>query len=162
MVKCLVTSGYPDGSWSGGQRFESRWRREFLENSEKYLRCDSSSIKGSLCSAKPGCQVAQFVKCLVTSGYPDGSWSGGQRFKSRWRREFLENSEKYRRCDSSSLKGTLCSAKPGCRVAQLVKCLVTSGTAFQCWASAKLCGFEQRAPPILSRVAITLGIGPHF
>ena len=48
MVECLVTSGYPDGSWSGGQRFESRWRREFLENSEKYLRCDSSSIKGSL------------------------------------------------------------------------------------------------------------------
>jgi len=28
-------------------------------------------------------------------------------------------------------------------------------------ASAKLCGVEQRAPPIFGRVAITLGIGPH-
>jgi len=31
----------------------------------------------------------------------------------------------------------------------------------QQWASAKLCGVEQRAPPIFGRVAITLGIGPH-
>ena len=30
-----------------------------------------------LCSAKPGCRVAQLVECLVTSGYPDGSSSGG-------------------------------------------------------------------------------------
>jgi len=30
------------------------------------------------------------------------------------------------------------------------------------WASAKLCGVEQRAPPIFGRVAITLDIGPHF
>jgi len=30
------------------------------------------------------------------------------------------------------------------------------------WASAKLCGVEHRAPPIFDRVAITLGIGPHF
>jgi len=29
-------------------------------------------------------------------------------------------------------------------------------------ASAKLCGVEQRAPPIFGRAAITLGIGPHF
>jgi len=29
------------------------------------------------------------------------------------------------------------------------------------WASAKLCGVEQRAPPVFSRAAITLGIGPH-
>jgi len=28
-------------------------------------------------------------------------------------------------------------------------------------ASAKLCGVEQRAPPIFDRAAITLGIGPH-
>ena len=28
-------------------------------------------------------------------------------------------------------------------------------------ASAKLCGVEQRAPPIFGRVAVTLGIGPH-
>jgi len=28
--------------------------------------------------------------------------------------------------------------------------------------SAKLCGVEQRAPPILGRAAITLGIGAHF
>jgi len=31
----------------------------------------------------------------------------------------------------------------------------------QYWASAKLCGVEQRAPPIFDRAAITLGIGPH-
>jgi len=30
------------------------------------------------------------------------------------------------------------------------------------WASAKLCGVKQRAPPIFGRAAITLGIGPHF
>jgi len=35
-------------------------------------------------------------------------------------------------------------------------------TALQYWASAKLCGAEQRAPPIFGRAAITLGIGPHF
>jgi len=36
-------------------------------------------------------------------------------------------------------------------------------TAVMYWASAKLCGVEQRvAPPIFGRVAITLGIGPHF
>jgi len=29
------------------------------------------------------------------------------------------------------------------------------------WASAKLCGVEQRAPATFGRVAITLGIGPH-
>jgi len=29
-------------------------------------------------------------------------------------------------------------------------------------ALAKLCGVEQRAPPIFGRAAITLGIGPHF
>ena len=29
------------------------------------------------------------------------------------------------------------------------------------WASAKLCGLEQRAPHIFGRAAITLGIGPH-
>jgi len=34
-------------------------------------------------------------------------------------------------------------------------------TAHQHWASAKLCGVEQRAPPIFGRAAITLGIGPH-
>ena len=34
-------------------------------------------------------------------------------------------------------------------------------TAHQQWASAKLCGVEQRAPPIFGRLAITLGIGPH-
>jgi len=34
-------------------------------------------------------------------------------------------------------------------------------TALQYWASAKLCGVEQRAPPIFGRAAITLGIGPH-
>ena len=30
------------------------------------------------------------------------------------------------------------------------------------WASAKLCGVEQRAPPMFGRATITLGIGPHF
>ena len=34
-------------------------------------------------------------------------------------------------------------------------------TAFQYWASAKLCGVEQRAPPIFCTAAITVGIGPH-
>jgi len=34
-------------------------------------------------------------------------------------------------------------------------------TALQYWASAKLCGVDQRAPPIFGRAAITLGIGPH-
>jgi len=35
-------------------------------------------------------------------------------------------------------------------------------TVVALWASAKLCGVEQRAPPIFGRAAITLGIGPHF
>ena len=35
-------------------------------------------------------------------------------------------------------------------------------TAFQYWASTKLCGVEQSAPPIFDRAAITLGIRPHF
>ena len=34
-------------------------------------------------------------------------------------------------------------------------------TVLQQWTSAKLCGVEQRAPPIFGRAAITLGIGPH-
>jgi len=34
-------------------------------------------------------------------------------------------------------------------------------TALQQWASAELCGVEQRAPPIFGRATITLGIGPH-
>jgi len=35
-------------------------------------------------------------------------------------------------------------------------------TVLQQWAPpAKLCGVEQRAPPIFGRAAITLGIGPH-
>ena len=40
--------------------------------------------------------------------------------------------------------------------------LACSVTARHCRASAKLCGVEQRAPPIFVRAAITLGIGPHF
>ena len=31
----------------------------------------------------------------------------------------------------------------------------------QQWASAKICGVEQRAPPVFGRATITLGIGPH-
>jgi len=34
-------------------------------------------------------------------------------------------------------------------------------TVLQQWSSAKLCGVEQRAPPIFGRATITLGIGPH-
>jgi len=34
-------------------------------------------------------------------------------------------------------------------------------TALQQQASAKLCGVEKRVPPIFSRAAITLGVGPH-
>ena len=30
------------------------------------------------------------------------------------------------------------------------------------WASAKLCGLEQRALPLFDRATITLGIGPTF
>ena len=35
----------------------------------------------------PGCRVAQLVKCLATSGYPDGSSSGGPEFKKteKWK-----------------------------------------------------------------------------
>ena len=29
------------------------------------------------------------------------------------------------------------------------------------WVSAKLCGVEQRAPPMFGRASITFGIGPH-
>jgi len=35
------------------------------------------------------------------------------------------------------------------------------GFYFSFFLSAKLCGIEQRAPPIFRRAAITLGIGPH-
>jgi len=35
-------------------------------------------------------------------------------------------------------------------------------TELQYWASAKFCGVEQRAPPILGRASITLGIGQVF
>ena len=35
-------------------------------------------------------------------------------------------------------------------------------TVLQQWASANLCGVEQRTPPIFGRATITLGIGPHF
>jgi len=34
-------------------------------------------------------------------------------------------------------------------------------TALQYWATAKLCGVDQRSPPIFGRAAITLGIDPH-
>ena len=34
-------------------------------------------------------------------------------------------------------------------------------TALEWWASAKVCGVDQRAPPTFGRAAITLGIGPH-
>jgi len=34
-------------------------------------------------------------------------------------------------------------------------------TALEQWASAILCGVQQRASPIFGRVAITLGISPH-
>ena len=35
-------------------------------------------------------------------------------------------------------------------------------TALYLSASAKLCGVEQRAPPMFDRATITLGIGSHF
>ena len=34
-------------------------------------------------------------------------------------------------------------------------------TVLQQWASAKLCGVEQRSPAIFGRSTITLGTGPH-
>ena len=33
--------------------------------------------------------------------------------------------------------------------------------SIQQWASGKLCGVEQRAPPMFGRATIRLGIGPH-
>ena len=35
-------------------------------------------------------------------------------------------------------------------------------TALQYWASVRLCGVEQRAPPIFGRAVITLGIGLYI
>jgi len=35
-------------------------------------------------------------------------------------------------------------------------------TTVEQWARAKLCGVEQRAPPIFGRATITFDIGPHF
>jgi len=66
-------SGYPDGSRSGCQAFKSSWKtREFLENSENYLRCDNSSIKRN------------FVQCKT--GMPSSSVSNvlGHQWLSRW------------------------------------------------------------------------------
>ena len=88
IVKCLATSGYPDGSISGGPGFKSWWKREFWEI--PIITWDATTLlaqKGTWCSAKQGCRVAQLVKCLATSGYPDGSRSGGPGFKSRWKRK---------------------------------------------------------------------------
>jgi len=34
-------------------------------------------------------------------------------------------------------------------------------TVLQQWSAAKLCGVEQRAPPIVGRVTTMFGIGPH-
>jgi len=39
--------------------------------------------------------------------------------------------------------------------------VLSSLTAFELWAPAKLCGVEQTAPAIFGKAAITLGIGPH-
>jgi len=33
--------------------------------------------------------------------------------------------------------------------------------ALEQWASTKVCGIQQRAPPIFDRGAITMGIDPH-
>jgi len=69
---------------SGGQRFKSRWRREFLENSEKYLRCDSSSIKRKFVQSKTGMPSSSVGKVL------------GHQWLSRWlmvRRSPSERSE---------------------------------------------------------------------
>ena len=39
--------------------------------------------------------------------------------------------------------------------------LAASLHGIQYWTSGKLCGVEQRAPPMFGRVTITFGIGPH-
>jgi len=57
----------------------------------------------------------------------------------------------------------------GLLVAEIVSLAISTGFAswqHYCTASSSgrqpNCGVEQRAPPILGRAAITLGIGPHF
>ena len=49
----------PDSSNSGGPGSNPGENENYWKNFENYLRCDNSSIKGTLCSAKPGCRVAQ-------------------------------------------------------------------------------------------------------
>jgi len=44
---------------------------------------------------------------------------------------------------------------------RVLTALLHDTPVLQYWASVKLCGVEQRAPPVLCRAAITLGIGPH-
>ena len=80
LLYCLMNRG----TWEGCERLA--WGRcvtaerpgnEPASSPRSLIDCSALylSIIGSV--AKPGCQVAQLVKCLVTSGYPDGSWSGG-------------------------------------------------------------------------------------
>ena len=93
-------------------RFKSRWKREFLKNSENYLRCDNSSIKENFVQCKTGMPSRSVGKVFGHQWLSRWLKFPRSMFKSRWKREFLKNSENYLRCDNSSIKGTLCSAKP--------------------------------------------------
>jgi len=42
-----------------------------------------------------------------------------------------------------------------------VSAALLNDTLVSYWSSAKLCGVEQRAPPMFDRATITMGIGPH-
>ena len=63
-------------------------------------------------------------------------------------------------CSCPQRNFTMCKihfASKSCILLYYLRCC----TALELWASAKLCGVEQRAPPVFGRAAITLGIGPH-
>ena len=49
---------------------------EYLSEWEVFRQLDTLLSTG-MPSSSVGCRVAQLVECLVTSGYPDGSSSGG-------------------------------------------------------------------------------------
>jgi len=54
----------------------------------------------------------------------------------------------------SGVWGTAANFNSFCILAALLHATLVVGVT-------KLCGVEQRAPPIFGRAAITLGIGPH-
>ena len=98
-------------------RFKSRWRREFLKKFRELPEMRQLQHKRNFVQCKTGMPSSSVGKVFGHQSLSRWLKFRRSRFKSRWRREFLKNSENYLRCDNSSIKGTLCSAKPGCRVA---------------------------------------------